>query len=531
MDFKQKLFTYIQCSFPIIYIETLEIDRAIKETINTVEMLNKWLPNSNADMYLKQNGFKIYKWNCVSGITDIQTGEQVYSGTEPPTQALEQVMMDEKMGAIYIFENLHLHLQEARKPQLIAFLRMFYDLGKKVNKHIIIISPVIEIPIEIKDLITVIEFKLPTKEEITNFIISNFFENKCPFSKDEIEQIAEAGAGMTLNEIENAVAQSLALTKGKKLDKQFIFNEKINIVKRSGLLDVVDTTEGLTEVGGLQKFKEWAYRIANIMNNRKKAEEYNLPMPKGCLLFGVPGTGKTLIAKALAKEFKTPLYKADIGRLFGSLVGETEAKTREFFKLVEALAPCVILFDEIEKAMAGLESSTSTDSGVTARLIGSFLYFMQEKKIPAYFVATANNINALPPEMLRAGRWDELWFVDLPSFEERIEIFKIHISKLKRDYKKYEPISELSEKTNKYTGAEIEAIMKIASYNAFYENREFNRKDILDAIKEVKPIADIKAEVIESLRAWASGRAKTANSSIDVKQKNSKRKIICQNIQ
>ncbi|MCS7232012.1 MAG: AAA family ATPase [Elusimicrobiota bacterium] len=510
-NFKQTLLTYLKCNFPLIYIETIEIDRVIKEILDVVNEFNLWLPScETAPKSLKLKGLSVLKWDIHSGLVNLKTNEEL-KNTAYPVNMFEYILKDDSPSGVYIIEHFHLNMDEPRMALHVALLRKMFNKCKTKNKHLLFISPIPKIPIEIRDLFAVVEFKLPNYKERFDFIQQEVLARNCKISKHEIEQASEISAGMTLNEIENALSVALVLSKGKHINPQIIANEKTKSVKRSGLLEIMEVDYGLEAVGGLSRFKEWAMKVAKVFKNLRQAIKYKLPIPKGCLIFGVSGTGKSLLAKAIAKEFGVPLYRADVGRLYSSLVGETESNTRELFKLIEALAPCVVLFDEIEKLFSGLESSSASDSGTTARLIGNFLYFMQEKTVPAYFVATANNVENIAPELLRAGRWDEIWFVDLPSFEERIEIFKIHIQKTGRDLKKFPNIEILALETDKYTGAEIENIVKSAMFNAFYENRDFTQEDLLKAIKEVKPISKFKEEQVEYLRNWALYRAKRAN--------------------
>lgn len=511
MNFRETLFIHLQCNFPLIYIETVEIDRATEVIKKVVEDFNKWLPMSKtASKILALKGLQVLKWDIYNGLVNLTTNE-VIKNTNQPIAFLDYVLKRESPFGVYIVENFHLNWEDGRLPMYVAMIKTIYNTCKSLNKHLLFISPNLKIPNELKDFFSVMSFSLPNYEERLSFILSEVNARNCKVNKKEIEKVAELSSGMTINEIENAISIALAQSKGTSISPEIISIEKANVVKRSGLLEIINIEHGLEMVGGLFKFKDWAVKVSKVFNNLRRAIEYKLPMPKGCLIFGISGTGKSLLAKSLAKEFKVPLYRADVGKLFGSLVGETEANTRELFKLIEVLSPCVILFDEIEKLFSGLESSSFSDSGTTARMIGNFLYYMQEKTIPAYFVATANNVYNLAPELLRAGRWDEIWFVDLPSFEERLEIFKIHISKVGRNIKKFKNIELMAHETEGYTGAEIENIVKTAMFNAFYEDREFNEKDIFQSIRDIKPISRLKAVEIDNLRKWAEHNARKAN--------------------
>ena len=281
---------------------------------------------------------------------------------------------------------------------------------------------------------------------------------------------------MTLAEVQGSLSIAL-VSEEDGIDLEVLKQEKAKMVRKSGLLEWVRDTETIKEVGGLDILKEWFTKIAVVYRNLNKAVRFGLKIPKGCLITGIPGTGKTLCAKAIASLFGVPLFRLDVGRLFSSLVGETEKNTRELFKLIDAVSPAVILVDEMEKAFAGLESSSSSDSGVTARLIGSFLYFMQEKKSPSFFVCTSNDVTKLPPEMLRKGRFDEIWYVGLPCLSERESIWKIHIRKTGRNPEKYD-IKKFAQLTANFTGSEIEAVIQEALCNCFYSQIDLTEEEL-----------------------------------------------------
>jgi len=525
LPFNKSMFIYLQSGFPLIAVETTEIDRAAAAIEQIVTDFNAWLPSATkVDAYLLNNGLEVYRWNAYTGF---ECGGKVVDGTVTVSDAFEYILSPTSKPAVYLMDDFHLQFADRlRLPMYISQIRKIFSLGKQVNKHLIFISPIPELPIEIRDLVVIIEFKLPSKQELIDFIKNETEEKGCSIKLKEIEQAAEAASSMTINETENAVSVALALSSGKAVSKDIIFNEKIQAVKRSGLLEIVKTDYGLEAVGGLQHLKDEIMEVGKAFTERKKAEQYGLPMPKGCLVIGASGCGKSLIAKVIAKEFKIPLFRLDVGRLFGGIVGKSESNTREVFKLIEALAPCVVLFDEIEKMFAGLHSSG--DSGVASRMIGNFLYFMQEKTVPAYFVATANNIDVLPPELLRAGRWDAVWFVDLPSLSERSEIFRIHIEQTKRKSHAYAPLDELAAISEHFTGAEIENAIKIAMFKAFYKSVEYTKEHIISAIKETVPLYNLKKEEIVALRTWAKDRAKRANADVEIIKpvKKTKRNIL-----
>ncbi|HRQ87558.1 MAG TPA: AAA family ATPase, partial [Bacteroidia bacterium] len=323
----------------------------------------------------------------------------------------------------------------------------------------------------------------------------------------------------TTLEAENAFA--LSLIEVGSIEPALVAREKANVLKQGGLLEVIDTDASLESIGGLDALKGWLLQRREAFTGRARA--YGLPVPKGILVLGVPGTGKSLTAKATASVLGIPLLKLDAGRLFGSLVGQSEANLRSVIQTAEAIAPCVLWIDEIEKGFGGAGGSGgSTDGGTSARVFGTMLNWLQDKAAPVFVVATANDVSRLPPEMLRKGRWDELWFVDLPDARERAAIWDLVIAKYGRDQTDFDTVL-LSRASELHTGAEIEAAFVEALHHAFAEDREPGELDLGEALNESVPLAVTMAESIEHLRHWTKGRARHA--SADGKQGRGGRKV------
>jgi len=301
------------------------------------------------------------------------------------------------------------------------------------------------------------------------------------------------------------------ILKNKKLDERClsdIIDEKKNIIGQNKVLEFHDTTETISNIGGLDNLKNWLKLRSKAFSN--EAKEYGLPLPKGLLMLGVQGTGKSLTAKAVASYWRLPLLKFDLGRVFGSLVGESESRIREALKIAETISPCILWVDEIDKAFAGLQGAQG-DSGTSARVFGTLITWMQDKNKPVFIVATANDISKLPPELLRKGRFDEIFFVDIPNRREREEIFKIHIKKTMRDIKQYD-LALLVENSNKFTGAEIEQAVKDGMYIAFADDeRDYVTNDILTALEDTVPISQMMKEHIDRLIEWAHTSARFAS--------------------
>ncbi len=301
----------------------------------------------------------------------------------------------------------------------------------------------------------------------------------------------------------------LSVVETNGIDHRIIAREKAHTLKRNGLVEVVAATTSLNDIGGLDQLKEWLQRRSGAFGASAKA--YGLPAPKGLLIVGIPGTGKSLTAKATAGAFGLPLLRLDMGCVFGGIVGQSEANLRSVIQTAEAIAPCVLWIDEIEKGFSGSKSSGSTDGGTSSRVFGSFLSWMQEKEKPVFVVATANDVSKLPPEFLRKGRFDEMFFVDLPDALERAQIWDIIINRYQRKPTDFDTVV-LSRACEQFTGAEIEAVFVDAMHEAYAEGREPKAKDILEAMTHTVPLAQLMDGQIAALRHWAKGRAREAAS-------------------
>ncbi|MCL4789144.1 MAG: AAA family ATPase, partial [Verrucomicrobia bacterium] len=287
-----------------------------------------------------------------------------------------------------------------------------------------------------------------------------------------------------------------------------VFSEKQQIIRKSGLLEYCATTESFANVGGLRVLKEWLTKRAVAFTSEARA--FGLPPPKGILLLGVQGCGKSLCAKAVSNLWRLPLLRFDMGRMFGSLVGSSEENVRRAIAVAESVAPAILWVDEIDKAFAGSQSSGVTDGGTTARVFGTFVTWLSEKTAPVFVVATANTISQLPPELLRKGRLDEIFFVDLPSRDERQEVFRIHLTKRGREPAHFD-LAALAEASASFSGAEIEEAINSALYDAFDVRGELTTQHVLHALAQTVPLARTMDEQIGCLRHWAEGRARNAS--------------------
>lgn len=527
LSFEEQFKVYIGSGFPLIISDTIEVDRATDNLMRITQQITEKLPETNAKPWLKQSGLRFNVWNTVDGWTDPlnpqedgKPGKVGGSGdTGNVRNALNFILKKETPPGVYIMQNFHLHWMESLAHN-IQLLRNIYFDGKKTHKHLVLVGSM-ELPPEIATYFVNVEFVLPNKKTLNKAIVSYTKALGMELKDKNITDATNAVLGMTTIEVESAVCVSAVKHKGKLLDVELLYQEKAKAVKKTGLLEYIETDYSIDDIGGLPNLKASFPKTAKAFNNREEAEKYSLPFPKGVMLIGMSGCGKSLSAKAIAKILGTPLYRCDLGRLFGGIVGTTEANTRNLFKIIDSISPATIWLDEIDKMMSGLDSSGSSDAGVTAKVIGAFLSYLADKNNLSYFVATANQVTKLPPELLGKHRWDEMWFIDLPSDKERDEIFKIHIKRVNRDPKKFK-IKELVEHSGGLTGAEIASVVKIAMFDGFFNDgkkstREFTTKDMLKALKETVPLIQTKKEEIEAMQKWAETRAKWANPKTKLK--------------
>lgn len=463
---------------------------------------------------------ELWSWTCTSGLVNTATNKGI-EGTVDPAAALkafcEHFVEAEKKTtqgkhienrSIVVLRDFHMFLKTGN-PILVRRLKEAIAIGRATKRHLIILGCQLHLPAELEKEVTVIEFALPTRDELL-MVAKQIAKSAKLELNGETEKILDAGSGLTTGEFADALSLSYVAT--KEFEPKIVSDLKAETVKQNGVLELMDTTIDIERVGGLVAIKEWLTQRSGAFS--KEAKTYGLPTPKGFLAIGIAGCGKSLIAKATAKLLEVPLLRLDGGKIFGSLVGASEQNMRTALKTAEAISPCVMMVDEIEKAMSGSKSSGSTDGGTSARVLGTLLQWMQDKTAPVFVVATANNISDLPPELLRRGRFDQLFFVDLPQFNERLEIWKIHIARVNRKPKDFD-LKKLAMATDGYTGAEIESAVADALFSAFHQKREPTSTDFLEAATSAVPLSKTMAEQITSMRQWANGRAVRAGSPED----------------
>lgn len=479
---KSKLVRYIDAGFPIIYINTFEEDK-VDTIVSEIS-----------------SGKEIYEWNETNG----------YINFENKTPEMEDCTLEMMLDQLKIFDLLDRkiiilkdavsYLEDAKIVSKIKGLARLINQG--ADATIIIVSPSLVIPKDLEKYITILEMDYLNTEEIKQ-IIENFIHENLGYQEvDEklINEFAVAFKGLTEFEITNLLALSYA-DDGElsRKDLRLIFDQKQQMIKKAGILEMIPLKETIDDIGGLENLKEWFVRKAKVYKNMGKAKKYGVDMPKGVLIAGIPGCGKSLNAKAAANLFEVPLLRLDMGRLMGKYVGESEGNLRKAIALAEAISPCVLWIDELEKAFAGIGDSGG-GAEVTTRLFGNFLTWMQEKDSPTFVVATANDITKLPPELLRKGRFDEIFYVGLPNAEERRKIFHIHIKKRRPQDVNRIDIDVLVRKTEGFSGADIEGVVKDAVESAFADDKvSVQTQDIIDAIRNTHSLSEIMKDALKQM--------------------------------
>jgi hypothetical protein len=495
---------YIQAGYAGLYLVSPEEQRVEVELKAVIEHLNSNLKGAEA--------YQLCYWSVVDGLVNTKTN-RVHPANDP-LDAL-QAITEQQERTITLLKDYHLFLEEPN-PVLLRKLRDVLLEGKTKQKTIIIAGCRLVLPPELERELTVIGVELPGKEELRK-VLHGIIESASikGTEQEQEEKVIDAASGLTTIEAENSFALSFVQT--GSIDPAIIAREKAQAVKKNGLLEIVEAKESLGSIGGLDLLKTWLLKRKDAFS--QKAKDYGLPTPKGVLILGLPGTGKSLTAKVTAKVFGVPLLKLDAGRLFGGLVGQSEGNIRSVIQTAEAIAPCCVWIDELEKGFSGSKSSGATDGGTSARVFGSFISWMQEKTTPVFVVATANDVSQLPPEMLRKGRFDELFFVDLPNQEERECIWGIQIQKYGRKPQDFDVI-QLARATDGLTGSEIENAFTQALFMAFDEGQEPTDLTLAKVLTDFVPLSKLMAEQITRLKSWAKGRARLATS-----QSSSERKL------
>jgi ATP-dependent 26S proteasome regulatory subunit len=498
----------IQANYPILYIVSPEETRFMEEL----------------ERICGRNRRRLWSHTISTGLGRLPVAQKnepwrskeagdVDSRLKDPVALLEHLKQSHPDEGIFLLMDFQAFMRDPLVQRLLKDVARHF----KANRNsIVILSPVRDLPRSLEHEIDLLDFALPSGPDLASTLESVFSTLKhrsiqVELSAAERERLVIAGRGLVMDEFENCLARAVVKSKGRvdatMIDE--IVASKKQIIKKTGILEFFDTTETMDQVGGLENLKSWLSKRQQAFT--EKARSYGLPHPKGILLLGIQGCGKSLTAKACAAQWKFPLLRLDTGKLFSERVGGSEEKTRRAIRTAEALAPCILWIDEIEKSMAGVGSSSNSDAGTAARVFASLATWLQEKTAPVFVFATANTVTSLPPELIRKGRWDEIFFLDLPGLGERQTIFSIHLAKRNRNPQDFDT-ALLAEKCDGFSGAEIEQAVIDAMYEAFDENRQLTTADILQSIRKTIALSVTMAENIQALRNWALTRARPASN-------------------
>jgi SpoVK/Ycf46/Vps4 family AAA+-type ATPase len=458
----------------------------------------------------------LFIWDRVEGLKKWDN-ERVNFSEEDPEMRTPSAVLDfftEQEHCILLLEDFHPNLVE-HEPENIKRLRNI-ALRNGRDKTLVLSQPFRQLPAELEKEIHIMELPYPGAADIEAIYRKVCGDYNVPCTDEPDHDLIESALGLTIMEaekafslafIESGKAEALRELSGEEVP--LVIREKENVIKKSGYLEYFHPKEEMKDVGGLDVLKDWLGKRGRAFD--KGAADFGLTYPRGILLLGIPGTGKSLTAKAVGNLWHFPLLRLDMGKIFGGIVGESEKNIRGALNIAEAIAPSILWIDEIEKGMSGIASSGSTDGGTTSRVLGTFLTWMQEKSKPVFVVATANNISQLPPELLRKGRVDEIFFVDLPTQKERDEIIRIHLSKKKRRVDNFD-IEKLAQKSKGFSGAELEEVVKEALFQAYDEEHELRDEDIMAAMDKTFPLSRTMHEIIDEMRKWAKARAVAASA-------------------
>jgi SpoVK/Ycf46/Vps4 family AAA+-type ATPase len=487
----------IQAQYPLIYLVTSEEER----TERAIAMIAQ----------AKSHQRRVFVWTVTHGIVEYGQSRHVTQHNTISSEAAIQWVIQQKESGIYIFKDLHPFIDS---PVTTRWLRDAIASFKGTQKTIILMSPVQQVPIELEKEVVVLDYPMPDLTELNQVLSQQLEQSKARRTTTETrEKLLKAALGLTHDEAEK-VYRKAQVKAGRLTEAEvdIVLSEKKQLIRRNGILEYIEEDETLDAVGGLEELKRWLKQRSNAFTER--AREYGLPQPKGMLILGVPGCGKSLIAKTTSRLWGLPLLRLDMGRVYdGSMVGRSEANLRNALKTAESISPAILFIDELDKSFAGTTGSSDSDGGTSSRIFGSFLTWMQEKTSPVFVMATANRVERLPGEFLRKGRFDEIFFVDLPTPEERQQIFNIHLSKRRRDITRFD-VEQLAKVSDGFSGAEIEQALVAAMYEAFAQDREFTQLDIIAAIKATLPLSRTMTEQVTALRDWARQRARPAASSV-----------------
>lgn len=497
----------LRSRYPLIYLVATE-EEPIEEVLEQVS-------------HNSQPQRQVIYWDIVRGWSDNNKDKASIIG------ALSRVHTTrEDQGTLFVFRDLHGILKNPEADKNAPIIRELKNLTRELKtsrKTILLLSHRLEIPPELSEEITVLDFPLPNLKEIDYLVSQLVTPDKLKLEGLGKEQFLKACQGLSRAKIRRVLAKALAAKQEiNETDIDVVLEEKRQTIRQTGILEFSPAPDSLKSVGGLENLKEWVRMRKDAFSD--EAKRYGIPTPKGLLLVGIQGTGKSLSAKTIAHEWRVPLLRLDTGRLFGGIVGESESRVRQMIQLAEAMSPCILWIDEIDKAFGSISSGVSGDSGTSERVFGSLITWMQEKTQPVFIVATANNVQVLPAELLRKGRFDETFFINLPTEKERKAIFRVHLQQIRGSRLQEFNLDLLAQSSENFSGAEIQQAIIDAMHLAFGDGesgkrRDFTTQDILAALEETVPLSAIAHQQIEALKKWAAeAGARTASKDDDLLQ-------------
>lgn len=486
MNLSEKLISYIDAGYPIIYVSSYE-ELKIDEIIRNLHCNRK-----------------LFEWNGAEGFVDFDTKTSILGNKMPLDETLSYLNEGMELdGTILVIKDARVYMNDDY-PAITSLLKSICHriiLGQ-IETTIVIVSSVVKIPKEIENFVTVFEMDDMTTQDIESHVKEFLDEYRISISKKTLNEIALAFKGLTEYEIDSLLNLSISSSDGTitRDSLKLITEQKRQIIMKTNILEMIPVKEKSEDIGGLQQLKNWLERKSKVYKNIDEAMKFGVDMPKGVLIAGIPGCGKSLAAKVTANLFEVPLLKLDMGKIMGKYLGESETNMRKAIKLAETISPCVLWVDELEKAFAGTDGSGHE---VTMRLFATFLTWLQEKTSPVFVVATANDISRMPPELLRKGRFDDIFYVDLPNEKERKSIFQIHISKRRNTDIPNIDIDKLIKMTDGFSGADIEGVVVDAVENTFADGQSSLTTQYLEnAISDTKSLSVIMKEQLDNLRKF-----------------------------
>ena len=486
-SWRKNLELLIKSRTPLIWITTKEEER-----------LYKILKTSCEKLSIK----RLAIWDCVNGLKGVLNEEGKFSNN--PLGVLNWLKEQKtELSTVLLVKDFHKFYDD---PSISRTIKELSYLLKSTANNLILSSHILPTSEELDDLMTIINLPLPDQRELLDLISNIAINTDSNLNEKDLNELAAVSSGLTETRVKQVAAKALT-QRGKisKDDIKDILEEKRQVIARSEILEFFESNSYQKDIGGLKALKVWLNQRYQAFS--KEAREYGLPIPKGVLLVGPQGTGKSLTAKSISKTWSMPLLRLDVGRLFSSLVGSSEARTRETILRAEAMSPCILWIDEIDKGFGG---DARSDGGTSQRVLASLLTWMAEKESAVFVVATANAISNLPAELLRKGRFDEIFFLDLPNSEERSSILDLHLKKRRPSYNF--PLSTIIDRTIGYSGAELEQAVIEGMHFSFSEKRELMEKDLIKAVSELVPLSRTAKEQIDLLKEWSStGRARPAS--------------------